>query len=161
MFYTRNESVAFWGQNNVLLLLEMGGGKKIQTKEFQNVPKFTDFPPPSFAVFEQPLQFGSYLDKWLTFGIFQLSLISQKDAWTNANTLARVWYLQPENFTSVTQFYCKSQDTTNINALCPLAQGISISQFLKRLLLTIYECIEIQTADTAQNYSEQIPTGGS
>lgn len=47
-----------------------------------------DFMFPSSAMFEQPLQFGSYLDKWLTSGVFQLSLISQKDVWTNENALA-------------------------------------------------------------------------
>lgn len=127
-----------------LLLLEMGAGKKIHTKDFQKIPKSTDFPLPSFAIFDQSLQFGSYLDKWLTFGIFQLSLISQKDVWANENTLARVWYLQPENLTLVTQFYYRSQDTANINALCPLAQGISISQFLRRLLLTIPDSMNLQ-----------------
>lgn len=70
-----------------------GGGKKIQIKDLQKIPKCTDFPLLSFAFIDQPLQFQSYLDKLLTFGIFQLSLISQKDIWINENTLARAWYL--------------------------------------------------------------------
>jgi len=66
-------------------LLEVKGRKKIQIKGFQKTPKSTDFPPLSFGIFNQPLQFGSYLNKLLTSGIFELSVISQKDKWTNQN----------------------------------------------------------------------------
>lgn len=66
-------------------LLAVKEGKKIQIKDFQKIPKSTDSPTLSFEIFDQPLQFGSYVNKLLTFGIFKLSLISQKDMRTNQN----------------------------------------------------------------------------